>query len=175
MVVVSFAMTTLDSGTRLLRFNIEAIGKVVRFPPLRNRQLASLIAVVAIGFFALLKLGGKPVGLALWQLFGTTNQLLGTVGLLVVSVYLYSRRKPIIYTLLPMIGMLVMVLWAMGGKLVTFYRGWRAEGDLGHASLFFVGLVVLLLAVWLVFEAAAAFARWHRTRKATRFVVSAGT
>ena len=174
-VVVSFAMTTLDSGTRLLRFNVETIGKVVHFPALRNRYLASLIAVFAIGFFALLKLGGSPVGLALWQLFGTTNQLLAAIGLLVVSVYLFSRRKPIIYTLLPMIGMLFMVLWAMGRKLAEFYLGWRSEGDLGHASLFVVGLVLVLLTIWLVFEAAAAFARWHRTRKADQFIVAAGT
>ncbi|HUU84489.1 MAG TPA: carbon starvation protein A [Phycisphaerae bacterium] len=173
-VVVSFAMTTLDSGTRLLRFNVENIGKVAHLPPLRNRYFASLIAVVAIGFFALLKLGGKPVGMALWQLFGTTNQLLAAIGLLVVSVYLFSKRKPIIYTLLPMIGMLFMVLWAMCRKLTAFYDGWQAEGDWGHASLFFVGLVLMLLTIWLVFEAAA-FARWHRVRKQDQFIAAPGT
>ena len=173
-VVVSFAMTTLDSGTRLLRFNVEAIGKVVHLPPLRNRYVASLIAVAAIGFFALLKLGGKPVGLALWQLFGTTNQLLAAIGLLVVSVYLFSQGKPIVYTVLPLIGMLFMVLWAMSRKLVSFYQGWKANGDLGYASLFFVGLVLLVLTVWLVIEGVGAFARWHRVRKTDRIGPPAG-
>ena len=131
--------------------------------------------MVAIGFFALLQLGGKPVGMALWQLFGTTNQLLAAIGLLVVSVYLYSQGKPIVYTVLPLLVMLFMVLWAMTLKLSDFYRGWRDQGDLGYAMLFFVGLIILLLTVWLFIEAAAAFARWHRVRKADGLVVAAGT
>jgi len=124
------------------------------------------------GINDLLKLGGKPVGLALWQLFGTTNQLLAAIGLLVVSVYLFSQGKPIVYTVLPLIGMLVMVVWAMGKKLVSFYDGWKAQGDLGHASLFLVGLILLVLTIWLVVEAVAAFARWHSVRKNQRFVAT---
>ena len=38
-VVVSFALTTLDSATRLLRYNIEEIAASVRFKPLANRYL----------------------------------------------------------------------------------------------------------------------------------------
>src|SRR5690606_27854103 len=85
-VVVSFAMTTLDSATRLLRYNVEEIARLAGLSPLRNRYVSSFVAVVAIGYFALMRIDGKPAGLTLWQLFGTTNQLLAVLGLLVASV-----------------------------------------------------------------------------------------
>ena len=72
-VVVSFALTTLDSATRLLRFNISEIGETLRFRILDNRFLSSLLAVGVIAFFAFYKIGGRPAGLALWRLFGTTK------------------------------------------------------------------------------------------------------
>jgi carbon starvation protein len=38
-------------------------------PLLGNRYVASLLATVTIGFFAFYRIGGKPAGLALWQVF----------------------------------------------------------------------------------------------------------
>ena len=75
MVVVSFALTTLDSATRLLRFNIEEIGASFRLPGTQNRYVSTIVACAAIALFAFYKVDGKPAGLALWALFGTTNQL----------------------------------------------------------------------------------------------------
>ena len=46
--------------------------------------------------------GGKG-GLILWPLFGTTNQLVAGVTLLVVSVWLRRQGRPVVYTLVPMI------------------------------------------------------------------------
>ena len=43
--VVSFALTTLDSATRLLRYNIEEIGQTIRVKPLTNRFLSTTVAV----------------------------------------------------------------------------------------------------------------------------------
>ncbi|MCK4659533.1 MAG: carbon starvation protein A [Phycisphaerae bacterium] len=170
-VVVSFAMTTLDSATRLLRFNIESIGKIVHLRVLQNRYVASLIAVIAIGYFALIRIGGKPAGVTLWQLFGTTNQLLAALGLLVVSVMLYKWGKPIVYTAVPLLLMLVSVSWAMAYKLSEFWHSYRqsisAGGptDTGSLSLFIVGLCVLVLTAWLIVEGVIAFAR-HRPEEA---------
>ena len=51
--IVAFAMTTLDSATRLLRFNVEEICRAVHAEPLANRYLASAVAVGGIAFFGL--------------------------------------------------------------------------------------------------------------------------
>lgn len=158
-VVVAFALTTLDSGTRLMRYNVEAIGTTFKIRPLKNRYLSSLIGTAAIGYFALMKIDGVPAGLTLWQLFGTTNQLLAALGLLAVSVYLFEIRRPTVYTVLPMVFMLAVTLAAMLIKLGEF---WRA----GSWPLIITGLSILVLAVWLVVEAAIIIRLFWVSRRA---------
>ena len=149
---VGFAMTTLDSGTRLLRYNLEELGESINVKPLRNRFLATLGAVFGIAYFSLMTIEGKPAGLTLWELFGTTNQILAALGLLAVSLFLYRMKKPIVYTLLPMIAMMIMTVTAMVMKL-------RANLEAGHWHLLAVGGIILILVIWLVVESVLAFRR----------------
>jgi carbon starvation protein len=149
--VVSFAMTTLDSATRLLRYNIEELGKSFKLKFAINRYLASFIAVLAISYFALMKVDGKPAGIILWQLFGTTNQLLAGLGLLTVSIFLIKLRRPSIYTLLPMAFMLFMTITAMVLKIADFWSA--AEPDKRSWPLLIVGSLILVMALWLLVEA----------------------
>jgi len=157
-VVVSFALTTLDSATRLLRFNISEIGDTLRLRLLGNRYVASAVAVAVIAFFAFYRIGGRPAGLALWRLFGTVNQLLAGLALLVVTLYLAQRRRNAWVTGVPMVLMLVSTIIAMISNLGDFLATWSEGG----ALLFVVGLVLLLLAVWLLLEGAAGFLRARR-------------
>jgi carbon starvation protein len=154
-IVVSFALTTLDSATRLLRYNIAEIGETVKLPILGNRYVASVLAVLAIGFFAFYEFEGRAAGLVLWQLFGTTNQLMAGLALLAITLYLLRRRKPIRYTLVPMLFMLLTTLTAMISKLEDFWeaRDWVLLGT---------GGVIFILAIWLAVEAALAVRRYMR-------------
>lgn len=157
---VGFAMTTLDSGTRLLRYNLEELGEGINFKPLKNRFLAAFIAVLGIAYFSLMTVKGRPIGLTLWELFGTSNQILAALGLLTVSLFLYRMGKPIFYTLIPMIGMLIMTLTAMIIKLRvnTAARQW---------PLVIVGAIIVLLVLWLVIESILSFRR-HLNGKVQR-------
>ncbi len=154
-VVVSFALTTLDSATRLLRFNISEIGAAVGIRVLSNRILASGLAIAAIAFFAFYKIEGKPAGLALWTLFGTTNQLLAGLTLLVASLYLYQRGRNPLYTGVPMVFMLVSTLTALIKNLVGFWQK-------SQMLLFVIGTVLLALAVGIIIEGIRAFRRGER-------------
>ena len=156
-VVVSFALTTLDSATRLLRFNISEIGETLRLRILDNRFVSSTAAVLVISLFAFYKIGGKPAGLALWRLFGTTNQLLAGLALLAVSLYLYQRGRNPFFTAIPMLFMALSTIVAMISNLRDF---WAQRGE-GGGILFIVGLVLLLLAFWLMGEGIAAFLRFR--------------
>jgi len=62
LVAVSFALTTLDSSTRLLRYNIQEVSETLGMPVLSNRHLSSLLSVAAIGAFGFLKIDGQPAG-----------------------------------------------------------------------------------------------------------------
>ena len=155
-VVVSFALTTLDSGTRLLRYNLEEIAGTIRFRPLKNRYISSTVAVTAISFFAFYRIEGQSAGLVLWQLFGSTNQLLAGLALLTVSLYLLERKRPALPYLVPMVFMMVTTLIAMVTKLLSFWRD-------SNTTLLFVGGAITAIALWLVVEAALAIVRYSRT------------
>ncbi|NHZ73024.1 MAG: carbon starvation protein A [Nitrospirae bacterium] len=157
-VVVSFALTTLDSATRLLRFNISEIGETLHLRILDNRFVSSILAVVVIAFFAFYKIGGRPAGLALWRLFGTTNQLLAGLALLVVTLYLVQRGKSPWFTGVPMLFMAVSTILAMFSNLRDF---WAQVGE-GGGPLFAVGLILLVLAIWLMIEGVVALARFRK-------------
>ncbi len=145
LVAVSFALTTLDSATRLLRFNITEMSETLGVGILRNRYLASALAVVTIGFFAFYKIDGQAAGLALWQLFGTTNQVMGTLTLLVVSIYLMQKGRNYWFTAIPMVFMMVTTMVAMAIKLRYF---WNLQSYL----LLGVGATILGLSLWLALE-----------------------
>jgi carbon starvation protein len=158
-VVVSFALTTLDSATRLLRYNLEEIGRSIGLPILANRYVASAAAVVSIAWFALLEIGGRPAGIVLWELFGTTNQLLAGLALLTVGVWLARRKRPTAPVLIPMAFMFVMTLVAMVTKIRQF-REQEAWFVFGFA------VALLVLAVWLAAEGLVALVRPGRRRPA---------
>ena len=150
LVAVSFALTTLDSATRLLRYNIEEVAETVKMPVLANRYVATALSVGAIGFFALLRVDGRPAGVVLWAVFGTTNQVMAGLTLLTVTLYLYFRKKNYLYTGIPMVFMLVTTLAAMVINVRSFFNQ-------GSYLLLAVGGVVLFLALWLIVEGVLRF------------------
>ena len=161
LVAVSFALTSLDSGTRLLRYNIEEISHSVGVPALGQRYVASSLAVVLIGFFAFYQIEGQPVGLALWSLFGSTNQVLGALTLLAVTIYLRQNRRNYVYTLLPMAFMLTVTIIAMVIDIRKYWSG-------GQLLLWGVATSIFVLSVWLLVEAVIRF------RKDTAMVAATG-
>ena len=154
-IVVSFALTSLDSATRLLRYNVSEMGDTLGVGALSNRYVASGIAVVAIWAFAFIQVDGEFAGLILWQLFGTTNQLLAGLALLAVTLYLLRRGKPLVYTAAPMGFMLLSTMTVMSSNLVDF---WSA----GQWLLLAPAATIFTLAVWLVAEAVLAVVRFRR-------------
>ena len=153
MVVVSFALTTLDSATRLLRFNVEEIAAAFGIRRV-HRTLSSALAVGIIALFAFYEVDGRPAALALWALFGTTNQLLAGLTLVLVTLYLRHRCWPTWFTGIPALFMLGSTVVAMAGNLRRF-----ASGEHPDWLLTVVGGILLLLALWLVVEAALALRR----------------
>lgn len=156
LVAISFALTTLDSATRLLRFNISEMGETLRLQALSNRYLSSVLSVVTIGFFAFYKVGGQAAGLALWQLFGTTNQILGALTLLAATLYLAQRGRNYWYTGIPMLFMMMTTFIAMGIKIRDFW-------NLGSHLLLGVGVCIMGLSLWLAVESVLRISSRHQT------------
>lgn len=145
LVAVSFALTSLDSGTRLLRYNIEEIGASIGQNWI-GRYTASILAVLFIGFFAFYEVDGQPAGLALWSLFGSTNQILGGLTLLTVAIYLRQRGRNFWPYFIPMIFMMVVTLSAMVLDLNKYWTD-------GNMLLTGVAGAIFAMSIWLVVEA----------------------
>jgi len=147
-IVVSFALTTLDSATRLLRYNIEELALSMGLSRLAsNRYFSSAAAIGIIALFAFYNIDGKPAALVLWTLFGTTNQLLAGLTLMAATLYLRQRGKPILYTGVPAVFMLTSTLIAMTQGLVGFV----SDGNIKWL-LMIVGGTLWCLGVWIVIE-----------------------
>ena len=82
----------------------------------------------------------------MWQLFGTTNQVLGALTLLAITLYLMQKRRPYWYTGLPMVFMLITTLTAMVIKIRDFWND-------GTYLLLILGGGIFLLSLWLGVEA----------------------
>lgn len=153
--VASFAGTTLDSATRLQRYILGEFGEAIRFKPLTNRYFATAVAVLTALMLALWDIhtpkgwnlsGCGKGGLILWPLFGAVNQLLGGLALMVISVWLIIKKKPVWITAIPMVFMVSMTGWAMLHNLRRFHEIPEER------YLFWIGLAVLILEVWMIIE-----------------------
>lgn len=154
-VVISFAATTMDTGVRLQRYVVQEIGDILRIRPLaRNITLATAVAVIIPLVMALLP-GGGDEGYTfgvLWQLFGTTNQLTAGLALAVIAVWVTKNSRNPIAVLVPLVFLLFMTTWALVVNLIEFIQ--KAQWVLAPLDV-----IIFVLAVWLIAEAAVALWR----------------
>lgn len=154
-----FAGTTMDTGLRLQRYIFQEWGEIYNQEWMRKPFPATALAVISCLVLAFGAGGADGSGgLLIWPLFGTTNQLLAGLTLLVVTVMLVRRGRPTLFTLLPLIFLLVMTLLALLIQLKGFYM---------KENWFLLGLdvVVLVAAVLVTLECTAALRRHKKLRE----------
>lgn len=157
-IVISFAATTLDTSVRLMRYIINELGEEYSIKPLQQMHPSTMIAVGASAALVLLPEGPRGLGSGgylLWPLFGTSNQLLAGISLLLITIWLKRKGRSIIYTLIPMLFLLFMTLWAMTEQVVFQWSGY-GEAD-ANILLFSFGAVILGFTIWIFLEAIVLF------------------
>ncbi|MEX0724554.1 MAG: carbon starvation protein A [Gracilimonas sp.] len=155
-IVISFAATTLDTSVRLMRYILNELGEEYKVKPLTKVHTSTLIAVGASAALVLLPEGPRGLGSGgylLWPLFGTSNQLLAGISLLLVTIWLKRHGRPIIYTLIPMVFLMIMTLWAMTEQVIFDWSGMGANDS--NMLLFVFGAVILGFTIWIILEAVA--------------------
>jgi carbon starvation protein len=156
--VVLFAGTTMDTGLRLQRYIFQEWGVIYHINWMQKAPAATLLAVGSCLLLAFGAGGDGSGGLLIWPLFGTTNQLLAGLTLLVITVMLVKLRRPMWYTLAPLVFLLVMTTFGLILQLKTFYH--KADW-----FLFGLDLVVLVAAVLVSLECGSALTRQIRANK----------
>ncbi|RUO18754.1 carbon starvation protein A [Aliidiomarina iranensis] len=156
---VLFAGTTMDTGLRLQRYIFQEWGAIYNISWMQRVVPATLLAV---GACLLLAFGAGGAdgsgGLMIWPLFGTTNQLLAGLTLLVITVMLVRYGRPMYVTLIPLIFLLVMTVAALVLQLHTFYnqQDW---------FLFGLDIVVLIAAILIALECGSVLNRLRKGEK----------
>ncbi|HAU93786.1 carbon starvation protein A [Alteromonas alba] len=154
--VVLFAGTTMDSGVRLQRYIIQEWGEIYQLPVLKNGVIATLVAVACCLLLAFGAGGSSGSGgMIIWPLFGSTNQILASMTLLVISVMLIKMKRPAIYTLVPMTFVIVMAFLAGTIKLKEYYLD-------GNYLLVFLDAVVLIVSVLVMLESWSVIRKFKR-------------
>jgi carbon starvation protein len=160
---VLFAGTTMDAGVRLQRYIVQEWGTIYNIPTLTNGYVATGVAVAACLVLAFgATPAGAPIGtggMAIWPLFGTTNQLLAGLTLLVISVMLVKLGRPSRYTLTPMVFVTGMALWSALIQLGNLYSN-------GQWVLMAIDVGIVVCAIFVLLEAASALMRERRAAAA---------
>lgn len=153
-IIVSFAATTLDSSVRLMRYIIAELGQEYKLPALSKTHVATTIAVVSSAALVLLPEGPNGFGSGgylLWPLFGTSNQLLAGITLLLITIWLKRQGRNYLPTLIPMVFILFMTLWAMAQQVIFQWSPYAETGT--NLLLFGFGSLILVFALWIIIVA----------------------
>lgn len=148
--VISFAATTLDTAMRIQRFILNEFGKAANIEILSNKYLATLIAVLPALFMTLWNIEdpssgvSKQAGWVLWPIFGASNQMLAALTLMVLTLYFWKKRKPILPLLIPMIALMIITFSALMVNAISFYGK--------NNTLFILTILLIVLIIWMLFE-----------------------
>ncbi|HJV06869.1 MAG TPA: carbon starvation CstA family protein [Chromobacteriaceae bacterium] len=136
-----FILTTIDAGTRVLRFMIQdLLGMFIK--PLADTEswaanlIATGLAVLSWGYFLYQGVVDPLGGInTLWPLFGIANQMLAAIALILASVVLIKMQKVryLWVTAVPTVWLLIVTL--VGGWQKLFYPNPKIS-FLAHANKF---------------------------------------
>ena len=154
--VILFAGTTMDTGVRLQRYIIQEWAEIYRIPSFTKGWVATLIAVAAC---LLLSFGAGGAsgngGMIIWPLFGSTNQILASMTLLIISIMLIKLNRPARYTLIPMVFVLTMSFLAGVITLIQFIKD-------KNYLLSVIEMIVLVTSILVMLEAVSVVAKLKR-------------
>jgi carbon starvation protein len=138
--VSAFALTSLDTATRLARFMFQEYFEKNDDKEkswITNRYVSTGITVA---FGAALTFSGQTM--SIWPVFGSANQLLAALALLALTVWIANLKKGFLFVLIPMILMFAVTLTALG---MLVYQNFIATNfTLSIISVLLFTLAVLL-------------------------------
>jgi carbon starvation protein len=150
----TFVFDTIDVTTRLGRYLIQ---ELFGFKENKGKIISTLITIALPAVMlstTMITPEGKPIPsyLAVWPIFGASNQLLAALSLIGLFIWVRKLNKGIIEEIivgLPMVFMTVMTIWA----LVLNIKNWIVSIDTGTRTftdpvgLLSVALVLLALSI----------------------------
>jgi len=139
----TFVFDTLDVTMRLGRYLVQ---ELIGIPGHVGAVIGTLVTVALP--LALIFLAKPGSYIEFWTLFGASNQLLAALTLLSITVWLYKARKRIAFTLLPMLFVLTITLWALASIVIGNFQttnGFDIKLVNGIMSIALISLAIFLV------------------------------
>jgi len=140
--VSAFALTTLDTATRLARFIFQEYFEdpsKEKQSPLTNMYASTTITVV---LSCLLAVAGWS---KIWPIFGSANQLLAALALMAVALWLKKSARKFSMLTIPMVFMLIVTLTALGFLI-------KANLETGNYIMVVFPVLLFILAIVLAIQ-----------------------
>jgi carbon starvation protein len=157
LLVEGFVVTTLDTAVRLNRYLFEELWQVIfkNVPKIMKTYIFNSFLCVALMFI----LAYNNAFLVIWPIFGSANQLLASLALIAVSVWLVKKGKNIWFTVLPAIFMMATTLYSLAVLLMEKYIPKH------NIMLSVVDVLLIILSIGVI---AMAYKKWRGLRKTAK-------
>lgn len=141
--ISAFALTTLDTATRLGRFMFQEFFEGLKGEKVlsKNRYAGTLVTIALAAYFTF-----SGTQSTLWPLFGSANQLLASLTLLAITVWLSKLGQKNNFVKIPMFFMFCVTIVAL---VFMVYK----NIDAGNIPLIILSLVLLAVGFILIFKA----------------------
>jgi carbon starvation protein len=161
--VISFASTTLDTATRIERFIITELGSALKLKPLTNPYIATIFAVAPAILLATWSVPDpasgqvKQAGWVLWPIFGASNQMIAGLTLMMLALYFWQKKRPVLPLVVPMLLVMVVtfVSLVLNTKQFLVAENWLLCG---------LSSLLLALITWMTLEGLSLFLRLTKKR-----------
>jgi carbon starvation protein len=161
LLVEGFVVTTLDTAVRLNRYLFEELWQVIfkNVPKIMKSYLFNSLLCVVLMFI----LAYNNAFLVIWPIFGSANQLLASLALIAVSVWLVKRKKTAWFTILPAVFMMITTLYSLVVLLVEKYIPKQ------NIMLSVVDVLLIVLSIGVI---VLAYKKWKELRKGAQIADS---
>ena len=157
--ISTFVMTTLDTGTRLSRLIIT--GTFGNLHPLfKNNHFATLITLTPA---FLLAITGNYI--VLWELFGSANQMVASVALLLVSIILIRNKRHYLPVIIPGIFMLITSFSAIVYKTFNMRSGYLRNPEGTDYILGILSIILLIISIVIIIKCVQFFKKLIRAKR----------
>lgn len=145
--ISAFALTSLDTATRLGRFIFQEFfdtnglnnKEATKANPLSNMYVSTTITVVCSGLLAVM--GYEKI----WPIFGSANQLLAAIALMAIAIWLANSNKSFKEFIIPIIFMFIVTIVSLCFNI---------KANIGvNYTLVIIAVLLLVLAIILIKEA----------------------
>ncbi len=155
LLVEGFVVTTLDTAVRLNRYLFEELWQMIfkNVPKIFKTYIFNALISVVLMYL----LAYNNAVMVIWPIFGSANQLLASLALIAVSVWLVNRKKTAWFTILPAMFMMVTTIYSLIYLLVEKYLPKK------NIALSAVDILLIVLSLGVIY---IAFRKWRQLKAA---------